>query len=61
MSYCSNSDMPCFMLSMSGKVNVQFLIQENLFGVYGDVYSARNLLSEEKAVVIVLLTSHSRF
>lgn len=49
------------MLSMSGKVNVQFLIQENLFGVYGDVYSARNLLSEEKAVVIVLLTSHSRF
>lgn len=61
MSYCSNFDVPCFMLSMSGKVNVQFLIQENLLGVYGDVYSARNLLSEEKAVVIVLLTSHSRF
>lgn len=53
--------MPCFMLSMSGKVNVQFLIQENLLGVYCDVYSARNLLSEEKTVVIVLLTLHSRF
>lgn len=53
--------MPCFMLSMSGKVNVQFLIQKNLLGVYCDVYSARNLLSEEKTVVIVLLTSHSRF
>lgn len=61
MRYCSNSDVPCFMLSMSGKVNVQFLIQENLLGVYCDVYSACNLLSEEEVVVIVLLTSHSRF
>ena len=61
MSYCSNSDVSCFMLSMSDKVNVQFLIQENLLGVYCDIYSARNLLSEEKTVVIVLLTSHSRF
>ena len=61
MSYCSNSDVPCSMLSMSGKVNVQFLIQKNLLGVYCDIYSARNLLSEEKTVVIVLLTSHSRF
>lgn len=61
MSYCNNSDVPYFMLSMSGKVNVQFLIQENLLGVYCDVYSACNLLSEEEVVVIVLLTSHSRF
>ncbi len=61
MSYCSNFDVPCFMLSMSGKVNVQFLIQENLLGVYCDVDSTCNLFSEEKNVVIVFFTPHSRF